>query len=167
MRSTSPFRIAELEERTCMGQLPIHGSSLTPSFRICRLSFVVLIVAAMSGCFGRFTGGSAEALKLETAMHQQMARGDVAGIYNEADQRYRDAVTRDKSDALYTSINRQAGGPSRLRTRWINDAGGHDGDHNSLRVRDQVLEGRNSQGDVCLGEGEGSVSTHGIQHCVQ
>jgi hypothetical protein len=94
-----------------MGQLPIHGSSLTPSFHICRLSFVVLIVAAMSGCFGRFTGGSAEALKLETAMHEQMARGDVAGIYNEADQRYRDAVTRDKSDALYTSINRKLGVP--------------------------------------------------------
>src|SRR3569833_2615077 len=132
MRSTSPFRIAELEERTCMGQLPIHGSSLTPSFRICRLSFVVLIVAAMSGCFGRFTGGSAEALKLETAMHQQMAGGDVAGIYTEADQRYRDVLSRDNSDAQFSAIL----GFLSIANMGINETKKHKKDHNSLRVRD-------------------------------
>lgn len=56
-------------------------------------------------------GDSDQALKLETAMHQQMAQGDVAGIYNGADQRYRDAMTREKSDALYTSIVRKLGAP--------------------------------------------------------
>lgn len=56
-------------------------------------------------------GASDEALKLETAMHQQMAKGDVAGIYNDADQKYRDVMTREKSDALFTSIVRKLGAP--------------------------------------------------------
>lgn len=80
-------------------------------FRICQMGSIVLIALFVTGCFGTVSAGSAEALKLETAMHQQMARGDVAAIYNGADQRYRDAVTRDKSDALYISIVRKLGAP--------------------------------------------------------
>jgi hypothetical protein len=52
-----------------------------------------------------------QALHLETAMHGQMARGDFDGIYTGADQRYRDAMSRDKSDALYASIVRKLGSP--------------------------------------------------------
>jgi len=78
---------------------------------ICQVGSILVIAVSMAGCFGTVTGGSTEALKLETAMHQQMARGDVAVIYNEADQRYRDAVTREKSDALYNSIVRKLGAP--------------------------------------------------------
>lgn len=77
----------------------------------CYLGVSLLIAVSLSGCFGAFKGGSDEALKLETAMHQQMARGDVAGIYNDADQRFRDAITPDKSDALFTSIVRKLGTP--------------------------------------------------------
>lgn len=73
---------------------------------------LAVVVVALSGCFGALKGGSDQALKLETALHQQMAQGDVAGIYNGADQRYRDAITRDKSDALFTSIVRKLGVPT-------------------------------------------------------
>ena len=94
-----------------MGHLPEQGINHTNLLRVCLLSLMVLTAGSMSGCFGTITGGSSEALKLETAMHQQMARGDVAGIYNDADQRYRNAVSREKSDALYISIVRKLGVP--------------------------------------------------------
>jgi len=85
--------------------------TLSRFLSVCQLGLILAVAASLSGCFGRFAGGAADALKLESAMHQQMAKGDVAGIYNDADQRYRDAITREKSDALYTSIVRKLGVP--------------------------------------------------------
>jgi hypothetical protein len=70
-----------------------------------------LLAFALSGCFGSLKKASKDALQLETAMHQQMANGDFAGIYSSADQRYRDAIERDKSDALFASIQRKLGSP--------------------------------------------------------
>jgi hypothetical protein len=54
---------------------------------------------------------SKQALSLATAFHTEMSNGDLAGIYNNADSRYRDAVTRTKSDALFASIARKLGSP--------------------------------------------------------
>jgi hypothetical protein len=88
-----------------------HRTLLSKFLVFGKWACIILITLPNSGCFGTFAGGAADALKLETAMHQQMARGDVAGIYNDADQRYRDAVSREKSDALYTSIVRKLGVP--------------------------------------------------------
>jgi urocanate hydratase len=66
---------------------------------------------ALSGCFGSLKTAQDDAAKLATAFHSQMTQGDLAGIYNNADQRYRDAVTRTKSDALFSSIARKLGSP--------------------------------------------------------
>jgi hypothetical protein len=65
----------------------------------------------LNGCFAYAPGGGEEALKLETAFHQQMARGDLAGIYDNADDRYKKAADRAKSDALFSSIARKLGAP--------------------------------------------------------
>jgi hypothetical protein len=66
---------------------------------------------ALSSCFGSLNGTRDEALKVETALHQQMANGDFAGIYNNADQSYRNAITREKSDALFKAIGQKLGTP--------------------------------------------------------
>jgi len=40
-----------------------------------------------------------------------MAKGDLTGIYNGADDRYRKAVTREQSDALFSVVARKLGSP--------------------------------------------------------
>jgi len=45
---------------------------------ICQVGSILVVAVSMGGCFGTVTGGSTEALKLETAMHQRMARGEAA-----------------------------------------------------------------------------------------
>ncbi len=72
---------------------------------------LALLVDGLSGCFGRLKAFEQQALTLETAMHTKMSSGDFAGIYDGADQRYRNAVTRAKSDALFSSIARKLGAP--------------------------------------------------------
>lgn len=80
--------------------------------RIGSLLFAVLMAAAgLAGCFGKLAEFQKQALTLDEAMHKEMAAGDLAGIYNNADPRYRDAVTREKSDALYAAIARKLGAP--------------------------------------------------------
>jgi hypothetical protein len=78
-------------------------------------SGLVAFSISLSGCFGAIAGcnGDSEkqALALANELHAKMAQGDVAGIYNDADQRYRDAVTREKSDALFSSVARKLGSP--------------------------------------------------------
>ncbi len=75
--------------------------------------FLALLAGALalSGCFGAIKAAQDDAAKLEAGLHNQMTQGDLAGIYNNADQRYRDAVTRAKSDALFSSISRKLGNP--------------------------------------------------------
>lgn len=84
-----------------------HGGWL----RFALLFIFLCALSGVSGCFGSLKAAQQQALQLETAMHKQMANGDLAGIYNDADQRYREAVTRDKSDALFSSISRKLGAP--------------------------------------------------------
>lgn len=75
------------------------------------LSALLAAASVLSGCFGALKDAQDQALKLETAMHQQMADGDIAGIYKNADQSYRDAATREKSDALFNAIAQKLGTP--------------------------------------------------------
>jgi hypothetical protein len=72
---------------------------------------LLLASIGLAGCFGAIADSQKQALQLETAFHQQMARGDLAGIYNGADDRCRAAVSREKSDALFSSIARKLGFP--------------------------------------------------------
>jgi hypothetical protein len=53
-------------------------------------------------------------------MHKKMASRDWTGIYDGADQRYRDAVTREKSDAMFASIDRKLGVPLDCKQRGTN-----------------------------------------------
>jgi len=74
-------------------------------------ALALLSVSSLCGCYIKGPGFQKEALELANAMHQKMTAGDLAGIYNNADQGYRNAVTREKSDALYSSIARKLGAP--------------------------------------------------------
>jgi hypothetical protein len=71
----------------------------------------LLLIPCLSGCYVKGSGFGKEALQLATEMHQKMTSGDLAGIYNGADQSYRDAIARDKSDALFSAIARKLGAP--------------------------------------------------------
>jgi hypothetical protein len=91
-------------------------------FAKCRRHFSVtikiallLVLLAVPGCMNPAEAAK-QALQLETAMHEQMTRGDFTGIYNGADQRYRNAVSREKSDALFSSIVRKLGPPLDCKT---------------------------------------------------
>jgi hypothetical protein len=83
----------------------------------CHFSFPAIAAGLLfapwifSGCMGTVKEAAKQALQLETAMHEQMVRGDFAGIYNGADQQYRSAIDRGKSDALFSSIARKLGSP--------------------------------------------------------
>lgn len=78
-----------------------------------RLVSCLALIAAIgvSGCYFRLTGSNSDALKLATAMHTRMAQGDLAGIYNTADDGYRKAITREKSDGLFSAVARKLGTP--------------------------------------------------------
>ena len=65
----------------------------------------------LSGCFAQLKDAQEQSGKLATALHDRMAHNDLAGIYNGADQQYRDAVNREKSDAIFSSIYRKLGAP--------------------------------------------------------
>ncbi len=53
-------------------------------------------------------------------MHQKMTNGDLAGIYDGADQRYKDAVSRAKSDALFSAIALKLGSPQDCKQQGFN-----------------------------------------------
>jgi hypothetical protein len=72
--------------------------------------FVGLIAPMMlSGCEVR--EAAQQALQQETTIHEQMSRGNFDGIYYGADQRYRDAIAPDKSNALFSGITKKLGSP--------------------------------------------------------
>jgi hypothetical protein len=77
----------------------------------CLAVLLSLASVGISGCYANISGFNQDAQNLAAGMHKRMADGDVAGIYNNADQKYRDAVTREKSDALFSSISRKLGAP--------------------------------------------------------
>lgn len=74
----------------------------------------------LSGCFGMLKEAQDNSLKLATALHKQMAAGDLAGIYNNADENYRRSLTRERSDALFSMIARKLGEPLDCKAGGIN-----------------------------------------------
>ena len=88
---------------------PMHDRG-SRSLSIAGRTSLLLVLLVICGCMG-VAEAAKQALQLETAMHEQMTRGDFAAIYNGADQRYRDAAGRDKSDALFSAIAKKLGSP--------------------------------------------------------
>jgi hypothetical protein len=96
------------------GSLSMRDSAFAAKAVLRFLAIVLslgVLASVISGCFVSMKGSGEQALSLATAFHQKMANGDLAGIYTDAHQRYRDAVTREKSDALFSSIARKLGAP--------------------------------------------------------
>ena len=86
-----------------------------------------LLSTGISGCFGMISGcvssmanGEQQAQSLAATMHQKMASNNLAGIYDGASQRYKDAVTREKSDDLFSAINRKLGAPGECKQQGFN-----------------------------------------------
>ena len=84
------------------------------------LTFALIAAVGVSGCYVRLTGSKSDALKLATAMHNRMSQADLAGIYNNADDRYRKAITREKSDSLFSAIAHKLGAPQDCKQGNIN-----------------------------------------------
>jgi hypothetical protein len=75
---------------------------------------------ALGGCFGMLKEAQDNSLKLATALHKQMAAGDLAGIYNNADENYRRSMTRERSDALFSLVASKLGAPLDCKAGGIN-----------------------------------------------
>jgi hypothetical protein len=90
---------------------------------MCRLLFgsaLFVSAFALTSCFGMLKEAQDNSLKLATALHKQMAVGDLAGIYNNADENYRRSMTRERSDALFSTIARKLGAPLDCKAGGIN-----------------------------------------------
>ncbi len=88
---------------------------------------LLLLSTGISGCFGMISGclssmtnGEQQAKSLAVTMHQKMTNNDLAGIYDGASQRYKDAVTREKSDDLFSAISRKLGAPGDCKQQGFN-----------------------------------------------
>ncbi len=85
---------------------------------------LLLVCVGISGCFGgclsTLANGEQQAQTLAAAMHQKMTNGDLAGIYDGADKRYKDAVSRAKSDALFSAVARKLGSPQDCKQQGFN-----------------------------------------------
>jgi hypothetical protein len=79
-----------------------------------------LLCMTVCGCFASLGADKNETLGLANAMHDRMTRGDLAGIYTDADQRYRNAISREKSDALFSAIARKLGSPQSCNQQGSN-----------------------------------------------
>ena len=79
--------------------------------------FGYLLLLLLSAPFIRFNScmasqaDSAEALQLATEMHQQMARDDFDGIYENADSGFKDNVAEESNRAYLGAIERNLGSP--------------------------------------------------------
>lgn len=92
-------------------QFSTEVSSASYRVRLPYISALLTGVLCLSGCYLSVKGSSKDALALANAFHTEMAHDDLAGIYSNADSRYRDAVPRAKSDALFSVIARKLGTP--------------------------------------------------------
>jgi hypothetical protein len=79
-----------------------------------------LVCMTISGCYANLSANQKGALDLANAMHDRMRQGDLAGIYANADQRYRSAMSREKSDALFSAIARKLGSPQNCNQQSSN-----------------------------------------------
>jgi hypothetical protein len=81
---------------------------------------LIACVSVLTGCFGLLKNAQGDGVRLANGLHKQMADDDLAGIYNNADENYRNSVTRERSDALFTAIARKLGQPLDCRPGQIN-----------------------------------------------
>jgi len=88
--------------------------------RLLLSSALFVCALALTGCFGMLKEALDNSLKLATALHKQMAEGDLAGIYNNADENYRRSMTRERSDALFSAIAGKLGTPLDCKAGGIN-----------------------------------------------
>jgi hypothetical protein len=88
------------------------GRNIWATFRILRYSLILLLFP-----FVHYTGflatdaDKAAAQKLADSFHAQMAHGDSDGIYDNADQAFQHAVSRQHHDAYLAAIARNWGTP--------------------------------------------------------
>ena len=82
------------------------------TFRIARYSLILLLFpfAHYSG-FLATDADKAQVLQLETTFHEQMARGDADGIYDDADQAFQNAVSREHHDGYLAAVAQKMGTP--------------------------------------------------------
>jgi hypothetical protein len=108
--------------------LPMEGTPRQSAKTIVAMfAGLFLLSTGISGCFGMISGcvssmanGEQQAQSLAATMHQKMASNDLAGIYDGASQRYKDAVTREKSDDLFSAIARKLGAPGECKQQGFN-----------------------------------------------
>lgn len=86
---------------------------IAPLLVLVSFPFCIVISGCLGGCLSALANGQQQAQTLVTELHQKMTNGDLAGIYDGADQRYKDAVTRQRSDALFSSVSRKLGTPGK------------------------------------------------------
>lgn len=84
------------------------------------LSLVFTGLCGCSGCLGVIANSGQQAQTLAATMHQRMADGDLAGIWDSADQRYKSAVSREKSDALFSAVRNKLGVPQDCKQQGLN-----------------------------------------------
>jgi hypothetical protein len=103
----------ELSESSCPRVKNEAGRAFQATFvLVLGLFFMCAVISGcFGGCFSTLANGVQQAETLAAQMHQKMTNSDVAGIYDGADQRYRDAVTRQKSDALFSAVGSKLGVP--------------------------------------------------------
>lgn len=81
---------------------------------------IVAAVITLNGCFGLLKTAQQDGVDAATALHKQMADGDLAGIYNNADENYRSSMTRQQSDMLFSMIARKLGTPLDCKPGGVN-----------------------------------------------
>ncbi len=95
-----------------------HGTA--PALALGLLFMCTGIAGCFGGCLNTLANGEQQAQTLAATMHQKMTNGDLAGIYDAADQRYKNAVTRKESDALFSAVARKLGAPQDCKQHGFN-----------------------------------------------
>ncbi|HEY4354823.1 MAG TPA: hypothetical protein VGN16_03675 [Acidobacteriaceae bacterium] len=88
-----------------------------------KAAVLLCLVFVCVGC-EKFKATGQEGQHLDEGLHASMAHGDWNGIYANADGGYRDGVTPEKSQALFSNIVRKLGAPvSTQQVGWRAMAG--------------------------------------------
>ena len=102
------------------GREQCPGTSMLSSMKMRLVCGSALLAFSMvlAGCRD-FKEAPGDGDHLDAELHNSIARGDWNGIYANADPGYREAVTLEKSTALFSTIVRKLGPPiSSKQTSW-------------------------------------------------
>jgi hypothetical protein len=102
--------------RAMNGATQVGQAALALALGLCLAS---IGLSGCSGCLGIANSGH-QAQTLAAGMHRKMADSDQAGIYDGADQRYKSAVSREKSDALFSAVASKLGAPQDCKQKSFN-----------------------------------------------